>query len=75
MLYGGEAVFANGEILGRLRSAGYGYSVGKWIGYLYLPLELAAVGTPLEVEAFGERLAAAVAADVLYDPKGEKLRR
>jgi 4-methylaminobutanoate oxidase (formaldehyde-forming) len=74
-LYGGEPVFANGEIIGRLRSAGYGYSVEKWIGYVYLSPGLAQAGTPLEVEAFGERLPALVADDVLYDPKGERLRR
>jgi 4-methylaminobutanoate oxidase (formaldehyde-forming) len=71
---GGEAVFANGQIVGRLRSGGYGYTVRKWIGYIYLPLELATPGTPLEVEVFGERVKAEVTADVLYDPKGERLR-
>ncbi|MBM4423969.1 MAG: FAD-dependent oxidoreductase [Chloroflexi bacterium] len=74
VIYGGEAVYANGEIIGRLRSAGYGYTVGKWIGYLYLPLELSKEGTPLEVEVFGERVSATVAAAVLYDPKGERVK-
>ena len=41
--------------------------------FLYLPLELAKEGTPLEVEVFGERVAAMVVTDVLYDPKGERL--
>jgi len=36
---------------------------------------LVAVGTPLEVEAFGARFAAEVAPDVLYDPGGARLRR
>jgi 4-methylaminobutanoate oxidase (formaldehyde-forming) len=74
LLYGGEAVFADGQIVGRLRSGGWGYTVGKWIGYIYLPLELARIGTRLEVESFGERFGAEVAADVLYDPQGERLR-
>jgi 4-methylaminobutanoate oxidase (formaldehyde-forming) len=73
-LYGGEAVYADGRLLGRLRSGGYGYTLGANIGLVYLPLELAAEGTPLEVEAFGERFPAQVAPDVLYDPKGERLR-
>ncbi|HLB46035.1 MAG TPA: FAD-dependent oxidoreductase [Anaerolineales bacterium] len=73
VIYGGEAVFANGEIVGRLRSGGYGYTVGKNIAFIYLPLELAKEGTPLEVEVFGERVAAMVVTDVLYDPKGERL--
>jgi 4-methylaminobutanoate oxidase (formaldehyde-forming) len=74
LLYGGEAVLAGDQMAGRLRSGGYGYTVGKWIGYIYLPLELTKIGTGLEVEAFGERFPAEVATDVLYDPKGEKLR-
>ena len=74
VFYGGEAVYAGGRLVGRLRSAGYGYTVEKNIGYTYLPLALAAVGTPLEVESFGERFNAEVAADVLYDPQGARLR-
>jgi glycine cleavage system aminomethyltransferase T/glycine/D-amino acid oxidase-like deaminating enzyme len=73
-LYGGEAVYADGRVVGRLRSGGWGYTVAKHIGYVYLPLALTAVGTALEVEAFGARFAAAVAPDVLYDPEGERLR-
>jgi dimethylglycine oxidase len=31
-------------------------------------------GTPVEVEYFGDRLAATVATEPLWDPKGERLR-
>ncbi len=78
VVYGGEAVYAggpaSGRIVSRLRSGGYGYTVGKNIGYAYLPLDLAKEGTPLCVEVFGERIGAEVAADVLYDPRGERIR-
>jgi glycine cleavage system aminomethyltransferase T/glycine/D-amino acid oxidase-like deaminating enzyme len=74
VLYGGEAVYNGGRILGRLRSGGYGYTVDAAIGLVYLPHELAAPGTPLEIEMFGEQHPARVAPDVLYDPKGERLR-
>jgi glycine cleavage system aminomethyltransferase T/glycine/D-amino acid oxidase-like deaminating enzyme len=74
-LYGGEAVYADGHVVGRLRSAGWGYTVGKHIGYVYLPMALWRTSTPLEVEAFGSHFAAEVAADVLYDPSGVRLRR
>jgi 4-methylaminobutanoate oxidase (formaldehyde-forming) len=74
LLYGGEAVYAEDRIVGRLRSGGYGYTVGQNIGLVYLPLELAQAGISLEVEVFGERVAARVAADVLYDPTGVQLR-
>ena len=74
VLYGGEPVYAGGAVAGRLRSAGWGYTVGRNIGYVYLPPGLAAPGTAVEVEALGERFAAAVAADVLYDPAGTRIR-
>ena len=71
----GEAVWRDGRVLGRLRSGGYGYTVGRNIGFVYVPAELAqAVGTPLEVEVFGERVSAEVAHDVLYDPQGARIR-
>jgi 4-methylaminobutanoate oxidase (formaldehyde-forming) len=73
-VYGGEAVYANGHVVARLRSGGYGYTVGKNIGLAYLPLELAREGTMLNVEVFGERINAEVAPDVLYDPRGVRLR-
>lgn len=73
-LYGGEPVYHDGTLMGRLRSGGYGYTVGKSIGYIYLPIDLAARGTSLEIELFGERFPAQIDADVLYDPRGERVR-
>jgi hypothetical protein len=32
------------------------------------------VGTPLEVEVFGERVPGEVAPDVLHDPEGARIR-
>lgn len=75
VIYGGEAVYSGDRLVGRVRSGGYGYTVGKNIGLAYLPLEVAQVGAPLAVEVFGQRIAAAVAPDVLYDPNGDRLRR
>lgn len=73
-LYGGEAVYHESALMGRLRSGGYGYTVGKSIGLVYLPAGVARAGTPLEVEIFGERFAAHADADVLYDARGDKIR-
>jgi 4-methylaminobutanoate oxidase (formaldehyde-forming) len=73
-LYGGEPVYADGAIVGRLRSGGYGYTVEKNIGLVYLPSALAVPGTPLAIEVFGERFRGEVGPDVLYDPAGARLR-
>ncbi len=73
-LYGGEAVVSGKDVVGRLRSAGYGFTVKKNIAYSYLPLSHAKVGTKLQVDMFGDLIPAVVDEDVLYDAKGERLR-
>ena len=73
-LYGGESVLKNGRVVGRIRSANYGYSIGKDIGLVYLPLEQATAGTDLEVEVLGKYVQARVAENSLVDPAGEKPR-
>jgi glycine cleavage system T protein len=74
VLYGGEALCRDGAVVGRVRSGGYGYSVGKNIVYGYLPLELAEAGTPLEVMVFGQQVPAQVVPSPMFDPRGRRLR-
>jgi 4-methylaminobutanoate oxidase (formaldehyde-forming) len=71
---GSEPVRAQGEIVGRVTSGGYGYTVERSIAYAYLPTSAAAVGTGVEVEIFGEWIAGSVVAEPLFDPKGERIR-
>jgi glycine cleavage system aminomethyltransferase T len=73
-LYGGEAVICGGNVISRLRSAGYGYTVRKNIGFAYLPVDMVPEKTKLEVDIFGETVAAEIAPDVLYDPTGAALK-
>jgi dimethylglycine oxidase len=74
VVMGKEPILHDGRVVSYVTSAGYGYSVGRGIVYGYLPVDLAVEGTPVEVEYFGDRLAATVAAEPLWDPKGERLR-
>ncbi|MBA2297153.1 MAG: GcvT family protein [Actinobacteria bacterium] len=71
---GSEPVRAGGELVGRVTSGGYGYTVGRSIAYAYLPASSSAAGTELEVEIFGDRVGAEVAIEPLYDPAGERVR-
>lgn len=71
---GKEPIRHDGAVVSYATSAGYGYSIGRGIVYGYLPVELAVEGTAVEVEYFDERLPATVAAEPLFDPKGERLR-
>jgi glycine cleavage system aminomethyltransferase T len=73
LVYGGEAVLGGGGVIGRVRSAAYGYTVGRTLASAYLPVELTE-GTMLEIEALGRRVPAAIVADVLYDPENVRVR-
>lgn len=74
VVMGKEPVWADARVVGYVTSAGYGYSIGRGIAYAYLPVGLATEGRAVEIEYFGRRVAAAVAAEPLFDPKGERLR-
>jgi 4-methylaminobutanoate oxidase (formaldehyde-forming) len=71
---GGEPVRAEGRVVGRVTSGGYGYTVERSIAYTYLPTGLAEPGTPVAVEIFGDWVDGAVVAEPLWDPKGERVR-
>jgi 4-methylaminobutanoate oxidase (formaldehyde-forming) len=70
---GNEPVRVDGEIVGRVTTGGYGYTVGRSIAYAYLPPDHE-VGTAVEVDIFGRWIAGEVAAEPLFDPRGERVR-
>lgn len=81
VLMGKEPIFpsrsnggGNGSAIGYVTSANYGYSVGKFIAYGYLPIEHARVGHKVEIEYFGERLPATVTDEPMFDAKGTRMR-
>ena len=73
LVYGGEAVLAGDDVVGRVRSAAYGYTIRRTIASAYLPVTLA-TDAQLAVEALGRRVPAAIAPDVLYDPEHTRVR-
>src|SRR5262249_29890677 len=72
-IYGGEAGRIDGEGVGGLRGAGFGYTVGRGGGTTCLPAWVAD-GTPIAVDVFADQIAGEVAADVLVDPTGAAMR-
>jgi 4-methylaminobutanoate oxidase (formaldehyde-forming) len=70
---GSEPVRVGGELVGRVTSGGYGYTVASSIAYGYLPASHG-VGKSVEVEIFGEWVPGVVAEEPLFDPKGERIR-
>ncbi len=70
---GSEPVRIGGELVGRVTSGGYGYTVDRSIAYAYVPAEHD-VGTKVEVEIFGEWVDGEIAQEPLFDPDGERIR-
>ena len=73
MLWGGEAVVAAGRVVSRVRSGGYGHTLGHNVALAYLPAELARPGTAVSVESFGRLVPAEVRTAPLWDPRGERV--
>jgi 4-methylaminobutanoate oxidase (formaldehyde-forming) len=71
---GSEPVRIDGELVGRVTSGGYGYTVERSIAYAYVPTSNAEPRTPVDVEIFGEWVKGEVAPEPLFDPAGERLR-
>jgi glycine cleavage system aminomethyltransferase T len=69
-----EPVRAGEEIVGRVTSGGYGYTVQRSIAYAYLPAEHAVPGTEVAVEIFGDWIDGEVAIEPLFDPEGARVR-
>ncbi|MDH4112860.1 MAG: FAD-dependent oxidoreductase [Actinomycetota bacterium] len=74
MVLGNEPVFHDGDVVARVTSGGIGYAIGSSIALTYLPGHLAAEGTPLSIEVFGERVPASVVSAPLWDRAGERIR-
>jgi len=73
--WGREALYLDGERVGRLTSGGYSVVFEKSVGMGYLPPEIAVVGTKLKVKMLGELWEAEVVQDSPYDPKNETIRK
>jgi 4-methylaminobutanoate oxidase (formaldehyde-forming) len=71
---GNEPIRIDEKIVGRVKSGGQGYSIGKAIGYAYLPIEFATSGQQVDVEFFGTWCSGTVTNGSLYDPDGLKIK-
>jgi glycine cleavage system aminomethyltransferase T/glycine/D-amino acid oxidase-like deaminating enzyme len=73
-IYGGEAVSSGADVVGRLRSCAYGFTVGRNIAYALLPHELAP-GRVVDVDVFGEPVPAEVTDDAVLGPSPSRTGR
>lgn len=72
--WGREALYFEGERVGRLTSGGYSVAFGKSIGMGYVRPDLAKPGTKLKVRMLNQLWDAEVQVDSPYDPKNERIR-
>ncbi len=66
-IHGGEPVLLEGKLVGLTTSGGYGYSIGKSLGWLFVRK-----GTPhdgLKVQILNREIATTVYPDALFDPQ------
>lgn len=69
VVLGKEPVLSGNETVGFVTSAAFGYSVARSLALAYLPIELSAPGTDLDIEYFAKRYPARVVQDPLIVPK------
>jgi dimethylglycine dehydrogenase len=72
--WGYNPIFSGDTRVGMTSSGGYGHRLEKSIALGYVPPELAAPGTQLDVEVLGKKRPATVVAMPLYDPKNERMK-
>ena len=71
---GSEAIYKDGEIVGRATSGGFGWRCDKSLALGLVRLELSALGTELEIEILGEKYKAIVIEESPFDSTNECLR-
>ncbi|MFJ2905089.1 FAD-dependent oxidoreductase [Streptomyces sp. NPDC091279] len=73
VVLGKEPVHVDGVPSGYVTSASYGYTLGRCIAYAWLPT--LPTGTAVQIAYLGEKVAATVAEEPLFDPKMTRIRR
>ena len=74
VVLGNEPVKVDGRMAGRVTSGAYGPYIRLSVAFAYLPVELSAVETAVEILIFGNWIKGKIAKGPLYDPKGLKVR-
>src|SRR5207253_7776271 len=73
---GDEPIWHDGKVIGWVTSGGYGHYVERSLAQGYVPRSLAGDTGPgaFEIEILGERRAATIAPEPLFDPQGRRMR-
>jgi len=72
--WGREALWSGDRVVGRLTSGGWSVALGRRIGLGYVPADMAAPGTALQVRIMGDLWPAEVIAESPHDPTNARIR-
>ncbi|MXY02256.1 MAG: FAD-dependent oxidoreductase [Acidimicrobiales bacterium] len=72
---GDEPIYCSGEPVGWVTSGGFAHHSNVSVAMGYVPVEFAHDGADFGIEIVGERRAAHLIADCLWDPTGRAMRR
>ncbi len=70
----GVPVVAGGKPVGRVTSSRLSTSLGRGIGFIWVPVELSEDGTEVHIQVNGRPMPARVLTAPFYDPEGKRLR-
>jgi dimethylglycine dehydrogenase len=70
----GASLMQNGAVVGTITSADWGHRTGLNLAYAFVDPALAAVGTKMQVDMYGELIDAQVIAPSPYDPDFDRMR-
>ena len=71
---GSEAIYKDGELVGRATHGGFGYRIGKSLALAMVKPGNEAIGTELEIKLLGVPHKATVVAESPFDSNNERLR-
>ncbi|MEM9775123.1 MAG: glycine cleavage T C-terminal barrel domain-containing protein, partial [Chloroflexota bacterium] len=76
IMYGWEPVTVSGsdEVIGRVSSGEFGYSVGKFLAFAWVDAAHAEIGTKLKVRYTGNWFEGTVCEECLFDPNNERIK-
>lgn len=68
VMLGKEPILIDGEVVGYVTSANFGFTVGKSIAFGYVPIDRAVPGAQVEIEYFGQPYSGTIVPEPLYQP-------
>jgi 4-methylaminobutanoate oxidase (formaldehyde-forming) len=74
LMYSWTPVYQSDDVVGWIASGEFGYSVGAFIAHAFVPQELTAPGTRLQVRYTGQFFEGEVVKGPLWDPANVRLR-